>query len=171
MKVCNNKDFGVNWNRCRLLTCPSICWLPCVSPADAKVEDEEFSLDGITEMTEVGDRKHLALLHNLPKSLRTLAFGNRFNQRLHHVRLPPGLQNLTFGDQFNQNLDHVTWPAGLQSLTFGDQFNQKLDKVTWPEGLQSLTFEGGFHQSLENVAWPAGLSRLTVQGRFQSETG
>jgi len=51
------------------------------------VEDEEFSLDGITEMAEVGDRKHLAW-HNFPKSLRTLRFGDLSNQILHHARFP-----------------------------------------------------------------------------------
>ena len=41
-----------------------------------------------------------ALLHNLPKSLRTLTFAPFFNQGLHHVRLPLGLQSLTFGTHF-----------------------------------------------------------------------
>ena len=104
------------------------------------VEDEEFSLNGITEMTGVSHEKHLALLQNFPKSLRTLTFAHGLNHKLHHVRLPAGLQSLTFGYDFNQRLDNVTWPAGLQSLSFGRDFNQSLDKVTWPAGLQSLTF-------------------------------
>ena len=41
------------------------------------VEDEEFSLNGITEMTGVSDEMP-ALLHNLPKSLRTLTFAHGF---------------------------------------------------------------------------------------------
>ena len=32
MKVCNNKDLGVNGHRCRLPTCLSICMLPGVLP-------------------------------------------------------------------------------------------------------------------------------------------
>ena len=103
------------------------------------VEDEEFSLNGITEMTGVSDEKP-ALLKNLPKSLRTLTFAPGFNQGLHHIRLPAGLSNLTFGQTFNQSLDTVTWPPGLKSLTFGAHFNQNLDNVTWQAGLQSLTF-------------------------------
>ena len=129
------------------------------------VEDEEFSLNGITEVTEVSDEMP-ALLRNLPKSLRTLTFHERFNQGLRHVRMPPGLQSLTFGDFFNQSLDNVTWPAGLQSLTFGRNFNQSLDKVTWPAGLQSLTFGREFGQSLDNVTWPAGLQSLTFGHYF-----
>ena len=129
------------------------------------VEDEEFSLDGITEMKEVSDEMP-ALLHNLPKSLHTLTFVRGFNQGLRDVRLPAGLHSLTFGLYFNQTLDDVTWPAGLQSLTFGQYFNQSLDNVIWPPGLQSLTFGLHFHQSLDNVTWPAGLQSLTFGEDF-----
>ena len=87
-----------------------------------RVEDEEFSLNGITEMAGV-DAATSASLHNLPKSLRTLKFAPGFNPRLDHVRLPGGLQSLTFGWNFNRNLDNLTLPAGLQSLTFGQRFN------------------------------------------------
>ena len=130
------------------------------------VEDEEFSLNGITEVTGVKETPS-ALLQNLPKSLRSLTFASGFNhQGLHHVRLPQVLQRLTFGADFNQRLDHLTWPAGLQSLTLGGRFNESLDKVTWPAGLQSLTFGAYFDQSLDNVTWPAGLQSLTLGGRF-----
>ena len=111
------------------------------------VEDEEFTLNGITEMTEVSHEMP-ALLHNLPESLRKLTFAHSFYQGLDDVRLPPGLQSLSFGDDFdNQSLDNVTWPTGLQSLTFGWCFNRSLDNLTWPEGLQSLTLDGDFNQN------------------------
>ena len=129
------------------------------------VEDAEFSLTGITEVTEASDEMH-ALLRNLPKSLRTLKFADGCGQGLRRVTLPEGLQNLTFGDNFNQNLDNVTWPEGLQSLTLGFHFNQSLDNVTWPAGLQSLTFGGRFNQSLDNVTWPAALESLTFGAHF-----
>ena len=143
------------------------------------VEDEEFTLNGITEILGVGHRMP-ALLHNLPKSLRTLLFAHDFNQEIHDVRLPAlrdvtlpeGLQNLTFGDNFDQSLDNVRWPAGLQSLNFGQRFNQSLDYVTWPPGLQTLTFCdrsndcGEFNQSLDNVKWPESLQTLTFKTYF-----
>eukprot|EP00434_Breviolum_minutum_P028949 symbB.v1.2.025607.t1/scaffold2446.1/size186988/6 len=129
------------------------------------VEDEEFSLDGITEVTGV-DEETSALLHNLPKSLRTLTFALGFNQRLQKVRLPTGLQTLTLGYDFNQSLSNVTLPASLQTLTFGQCFNQSLDNVTWPAGLQSLTFGEWFDQRLDNVTWPAGLQSLTFGEEF-----
>ena len=139
------------------------------------VEDEEFSLNGITEVTGVKEETS-ALLHNLPKSLPTFTYAPGFNQGLQNVRLPPGLrsvttwpeghQSLTFGGAFNQNLDNVTWPEGLQSLTFGGAFNQNLDNMTWPAGLQSLTLGPSFNQSLDNLTWPEGLQSLTFGGEF-----
>ena len=130
------------------------------------VEDEEFALNGITDMTGVSDEQQPALLHNLPKSLQSLTFGHEFDDGLHQVWLPAGLQTVTFGRDFNQSLDNVTWPAGLQSLTFGWGFDQILDNVTWPAGLQSLNLGHRFNQSLDNVTWPAGLQRLTFGYEF-----
>ena len=48
------------------------------------VEDEEFTLNGITEVTGVSHEMP-ALLHNLPKSLRKLTFACPFNQGLHDI--------------------------------------------------------------------------------------
>ena len=46
------------------------------------VEDEEFALNGITDMTGV-DGATSALLHDLPKSLQSLTFGDEFDEGLH----------------------------------------------------------------------------------------
>ena len=129
------------------------------------VEDEEFTLNGITEITGVSHEMP-ALLHNLPQSLPKLTFSKHFNQGLDDLRLPPGLQSLTFRREFNQSLHNVTWPAGLQCLTLGQEFNQSLDNVTWPAGLQSLTLGCKFNQGLDNVTWPKGLQSLTLGVKF-----
>ena len=132
----------------------------------ASVEDEEFTLNGITEVTGVCHDMP-ALLHNFPESLRKLTFAHYgFNQGLHDVRFPEGLQTLTSGNQFNQSLDNVTWPAGLKNLTFGWFFNQSLNNTAWPAGLQRLTFRGDFNQRLDKVTWPAGLQSLTFGSHF-----
>ena len=60
------------------------------------VEDEEFSLTGITEMTGVSQEMR-PLLRNLPNGLHSLTFDRNFNQEIHYIRLPAGLQSLTFG--------------------------------------------------------------------------
>ena len=59
------------------------------------VEDAEFSLTGITEVTGANDETP-ALLHNLPRSLCALKFADGFNQDLRHVRLPSSLRNFDF---------------------------------------------------------------------------
>ena len=66
---------------------------------------------------------------------------------------PAGLRTLTFGQNFNQSLDNVTWPAGLQSLTFGEHFEQSFANVTWPAGLESLTFDTYAADMIFNT-WP-----------------
>ena len=76
----------------------------------ASLEDEEFSLNGITEMTGVDGATSEILLHHLPKSLQSLTFRDEFDEGLHHVRLPAGLQMLTFGENFDRSLDNVIWP-------------------------------------------------------------
>jgi hypothetical protein len=49
---------------------------------------------------------------------------------LDEVILPINLKSLTFGNSFDQSLRHCKLPIGLQSLTFGQKFNQELEQVT-----------------------------------------
>ena len=148
-----------------------------------QVFDEEFALDGISEIRMTRGRTYVQHLGRLPKSLERLTFGFRFNQSLERVNLPGNLQSLTFGDSFNQGLERVTLPGNLQSLTFGVGFNQSLERVTLPGNLQSLTFGYCFNQSLERVFLPGnlqsltfgsmfnqGLERMTLPGNLQSLT-
>ena len=125
-----------------------------------RVEDEEFSLNGITHVKGVGDKTPV-FLQCLPNSLCTLAFAAGFDHGLDKVTWPSGLKSVSFGDAFNQSLDNVAWPAGLQSLTFGCNFDRNLDNVGWPEGLRKLTLGYFFDQTMDNVRWPAGLQSVT----------
>jgi len=74
-----------------------------VEVREQPVEDEEFVLEGITQIHRI----------------ENLTFYSEFNQRVENVTLPDSLQSLTFGYLFNQSLENVTWPGSLQSLTFG----------------------------------------------------
>ena len=116
----------------------------------------------------------------LPNSLKSLTFGDNFNQSLDGMTLPNSLQNLTFdgttlpnslqnlifGHAFNLSLDGVTLPKSLQNLTFGRNFNQSLDGVTLPNSLQNLTFGFNFNQSLDGVTLPNSLQSLTFGFNF-----
>ena len=125
-----------------------------------QVFDEEFALDGISEIRMRRGRTYVQHLGRLPKSLEKMTFGEAFNQSLKRVTLPGNLQSLTFGDEFNQSLDRVTLPGNLQSLTFGGEFNQSLEGVTLPGNLQSLAFDEKFNLSLEGVTLPGTLQSL-----------
>ena len=125
--------------------------------------DEDFILDGVTELAGIESKK---LCQNLPNSLRSLTFGLDFNNSLNGVSLPSRLERLTFGHNFRQSLDQIRWPPALQSLTFGIMFNRSLDQVNLPKTLQVLTFDHMFNQSLESVNLPETLRCLTFDYMF-----
>ena len=143
-----------------------------------QVEEEEFSLHGLTQ---IGGVTSVQQLLQLPSSLQHLNLSVDFNDSLRQVSFPSGIKTMTFGnllDQsfhgvalpagscFNQSLDGVALPAGLRTLACGDNFNQSLDGVALPAGLQTLTFGRCFNQSLDRVILPAGLQTLTVGDKF-----
>ena len=105
MKVCSNKDLCGQRAQVWATYTPVNLHAAWRFAQGYSVEDAEFSLTGITEVTGVDDETP-ALLHNLPQSLRTLTFATGWKV-------------------FNQSLDNVTWPAGLQSLTFGRRFQSE----------------------------------------------
>ena len=83
---------------------------------------------------------------DLPK-LRSLTFGEHFNQSLQQVILPPFLEHLTFGYRFNEALQGVDLPKSLRSLTFGSLFNRSLEEVVLPMDMETLTFGFCFNHS------------------------
>ena len=151
------------------------------------VPEDENACDGVTELKGIN---HWIPLH-LPRSLKSLTFGDRFDTSLDSLNLPTNLQSLTFGRSFNRNLERVNWPSSLQHLTFGSQFNQSLAGVTFPSclptltfgsqfnqrlaggtlpiSLQTLTFGSQFDQSLKDVTLPSSLQTLTFGSRFQQD--
>ena len=134
-----------------------------------QVEDEEFSLHGLTRIEGI----HSAWqLQDLPSSLQHLELADRFNESLARVKFPGGIKTIIFGWNFNQSLDEVTLPAGLQTLTLGDHFNESLADVTLPAGLQTVTFGNFFVQrrDREDGVWvPARqglfLSKADAKGK------
>ena len=103
-----------------------------------QVEDQEFSLHGLTR---IGGESARQLLQ-LPSSLQHLKLSEDFDATLHGVTLPAGLQTLTFGNAFSGSLQGVSQPAGLQRLTLGDCFDESLSVVTLPTGLQEFSCYG-----------------------------
>ena len=114
-----------------------------------QVEEEEFSLHGLTRIEGIESAKQLL---ELPSSLQHLKFSGDFDESLAQANFPNGIKTMNFGSRFNAPLQSVTLPAGLQTLTFGKRSNQSLDGVSLPAGLQTLTFGNPFNQSLDGVA-------------------
>ena len=103
---------------------------------------------------------------NLPQSLQCLTLGNAFNHLLNDINLPSGLQNLTFGRSFNQSPEDILLPANLQRLSFGDSFNKSLEQVRLPDSLRFLSFGHFFNQSLAKVEFPESLQSLILGDNF-----
>ncbi len=127
------------------------------------VDEEEFALQGLTEIEGV---HAMGKLQHMPLSLRSLTFGDAFNQSLEEAILPRNLERLVFGHQFDKCLEQVHWPRNLQSLTLGQQFNQPLQGVEFPASLQSLALGEMFDQPLVGVQFPMQLQQLTLGNTF-----
>ena len=95
-----------------------------------------------------------------PLSLRTISFGDMFNQPISGAVWPPSLQQLSFGYYFNQPVAGVVWPASLRQISFDSNFNQPIAGVVWPASLVKLSFGYFFNQPIDGVTWPASLEQL-----------
>ena len=103
---------------------------------------------------------------NFPANLKTLTFGDRFNQILRGIRFPHTLQTLTLGFAYNQSLQYndMVLPDGLQELIFGYNYNQSLCQVKLPS-LKKLSFGFSFDQCMDEMHLPS-LEDLRFSGKF-----
>ena len=88
----------------------------------------------------------------LPKFLQTLILPHWFNKSLDDFEWPEGLRTLRFGDLFNQPLGSL--PKHLETLKFGHDFDQSVG--CWPSSLQHLALGDCFNQNLHHTearAW------------------
>lgn len=61
-------------------------------------------------------------------------------QSIDGVQWPPGLKTVVFGQSFDQPIVAVQWPLALEEITFGGRFHQPIHRVSFPPGLRRLTF-------------------------------
>ncbi len=104
---------------------------------------------------------------HFPDSLRTLEFGDSFNQDLSDVQLPSALRVLIFGREFNQPVDEIKLPPHLEILKFGADFNQPMDHVKLPDSLCLIALGWEFRQPLENLKLPKSLQLLNIPIPYQ----
>ena len=101
-------------------------------------------------------------IQNLPRSLKVLRLGGRFNQEIPCDVLPPKLTHLAFGHWFNQRIKLNVLPNSLTHLTFGNNFNRLLDNNVLPINLLHLIFGDKFDQEfMTDKVLPPNLTHLT----------
>ncbi|CAN0026464.1 unnamed protein product, partial [Ectocarpus sp. 12 AP-2014] len=104
----------------------------------------------------------LALVLDLPESLKFLQLSDAFDQPLDEVRFPPGLAYLYLGDNFDQPLHDAQWPTNLKVLYLDDSFDHSIGIQEWPEGLESLFLGGNFSGDIDTIVWPDSLTTINV---------
>ena len=85
---------------------------------------------------------------NIPKSVTSIKFGEKFNRSVDE--LPLLIKSIEFGRHFNQTVDNL--PSSIESIKFGHEFNQTVDKL--PSSIKNLEFDHDFNQSVEKL--PSG---------------
>jgi hypothetical protein len=102
---------------------------------------------------------------SLPASVTHLRFGSHFNLDIKQITLPSGLRTLEFGNAFNE---YVMLPPTLTKLTFGCHFNISFENVVLPESLLELELGENYTKNLNDYL-PSQLRKLTFHGCFAQE--
>ncbi len=105
-------------------------------------------------------------LCGLPKNIRTIRFGESFNQEIKKNTLPVKLTELVFGSNFNQRIDIDILPHKITNLYFSCQFNQPLIPGALPKELIHLKFGHSFNQIIPEMLLPKKLSKLHLGYMF-----
>jgi hypothetical protein len=128
------------------------------------------------------ERIHLDVVHAfpldvLPKSLRELTFGDRYDHPLPVGHLPGCLKCLVFDSvgrnlggfmqgpvSFNQTLEFGVLPPGLTHLTLSDCFDRTIEPGGLPASLVFLQFGTVFNRPLDVAVLPPSLLDLRFCG-------
>ncbi|BCS82967.1 FNIP repeat-containing protein [Cotonvirus japonicus] len=105
----------------------------------------KYSLNNVKEISLPGSFNQL--IYCLPKNLKTIYFGNKFNQSIENC-FHDGIETIYFGREFNQSIENHL-PKTLKDICFGDNFNQSI-KNSFFNGLEILCFGDNFNQPIEN---------------------
>lgn len=100
-------------------------------------------------------------LHDVdwPEGLTELFLGDGFNSSL---ALPRRLRKIVFGDRFNKPVEGLSWNHGLEEVSFGRNFNQPIAGVVWPASLRRLQCGARFKQCLSGAEWPPAFETLDL---------
>lgn len=99
---------------------------------------------------------------SLPKSLKILHFGERFNVELD--TLPNSLTHLVLGQRYNKSLDNL--PPSLTHLTLGNQQGETSSTINILPSLVYLSLTNFFSGSIDNL--PSSLQTLILNERYRT---
>lgn len=106
----------------------------------------------------------------IERGIKTVTFGDHFNESIEGVEFPEGVRTIIFGDSFNSSIEGVLWPSSLRTVIFGDHFNQSVEEVRWPSNVTLIEFGRGFNQPVKKVWWPSELNTIIFGENFNQST-
>ncbi|KAF2068350.1 hypothetical protein CYY_010324, partial [Polysphondylium violaceum] len=86
---------------------------------------------------------------------------SNFNTFIMPNRLGNNIRSIAFGDMFNQGIVKGTFPNSIEHLDFGNKFNQKLKRSKLPTYLLTLVLGSAFNQDLNDV-FPSTLTEISL---------
>ena len=129
---------------------------------------KECQLPSTLKFLKLADQWNLPVeeLGELPNSLETLEFGEKFDQPVDRLKLPPSLKSLIFGLKFNHSIDSLILPQSLTHLSFVLLFNQPIRGDIFPPQLKSLTLSPIFNQPIDEWKLPHSLTHIKFGYEF-----
>eukprot|EP01133_Synstelium_polycarpum_P016111 gene16111-19170_t len=125
-----------------------------------KSKDEEYFIFEDNRSIQPGD---------LPMSIKTLTFGDKFDQAIRPGTLPSDLTTLIFGDNFDKPIGPDILPSSLTTLVFRKHFNRPIRPGMLPSSLKTLIFGDRFNQPLVPGALPLDLTTLVFGKCFDQD--
>lgn len=62
----------------------------------------------------------------MPKTIKYIIFGRKYNKQLHSNVIPNGTLEIVFGEDFNQPLLEGVLPKSIMHITISKNFKQKM---------------------------------------------
>ncbi|KAF2068212.1 hypothetical protein CYY_010463, partial [Polysphondylium violaceum] len=106
---------------------------------------------------------HTFIMPNrLDNNIRSIAFGDMFNQVILKGTFPNSIEHLDFGNKFNQKLKRSLLPTSLLTLVLGKAFNQDLNDV-FPSTLTDISLNMLSKPQIKSSSqFPPNLKKLTI---------
>jgi len=99
---------------------------------------------------------------NLPKNIKKLKLGGKFNEKITCNIFPKELTHLHFGTNFNQEITTNIFPDTLTHLIFGYNFNYEINKELLPKNLKYLNLGEVYNFKIKKDTLPDELKILKI---------